>query len=373
MTRIRQDSVGDLIGERFELLELLGKGGRGAVWRARDLLLDREVALKEMRSRATQDPRRAAILREGVLQEARELAEIRHSNVAAIHEVLDRQPFPWLVMELVIGRPLRDVLHDGALSPARTAQVALDVLGALQAAHRAGVLHRDVEPGNVLIRPDGAAMLTGFGIAPSGGTPTLSGPGGVTGSPEYMAPERIRGSEVGPAADLWSLGMVLYVCVEGCNPMRRDSIWQTMLAVCEQRYPSTSRAGALAPVIDALLARQPELRPTAATLAVQLRAAAEQEALTKVIARPAVSPLVEKPALVEPMAAGVSPDSSSGPCGTAPRRWHRRLLLTTTAITVCSLTAAVTLMLATPDPGEGDAADPPPDPAVVQTGPVTPW
>lgn len=348
MTQMWGHTVGDLVAERFELLGRLGAGGMGTVWQARDLLLEREVALKEMRSSGTEDPEESAVLRERVLREARVLARVRHPNVVTVHEVLDQQPYPWLVMELIVGSSLREILAEGTLAPHRAAHIGLDILGALQAAHQAGVLHRDVKPGNVMIRPDGTAVLTDFGIATLEGSHTLTAPGAVTGSPEYMAPERIRAGQVGPASDLWSLGMLLYVCVEGDNPMRRDSLWQTLLAVCEQPIPLTSRAGALKPAIDGLLLREPEQRPQAEALAELLAAAARRESNTRT-----VTTLVEWPdegALVESPKTEVT---------TRPRRRRRRRrLLVVLGIVVCAalaLSAAMVLADRSHD-AEGDDA-----------------
>lgn len=283
MTRMRHHGVGDLIAERFELQEPLGAGRTGTVWRARDLLLEREVVLKEVRPTAEEDPDQSAVLRMRVLREARALAKVQHANVVANREVVDQKPYPWLVMELIVGRSLRELLLAGPLAAARTARIGLDVLAALHAAHDAEVLHRDVKPDNVLIRADGAAMLTGFGKATVGGAQAVavSVCGRVTGSLEYTAPEQLRGGEIGPAADMWSLGMVLYVCVEGDTAMRRDWARQRLSAVREQPPPPMTRAGALAPLIAALLDPQPELRPSATRLSARLRAAAEQKPGTR--------------------------------------------------------------------------------------------
>ncbi|MFE0465056.1 serine/threonine-protein kinase, partial [Kitasatospora sp. NPDC058965] len=283
MNRPGEHIVGDRVAGRFELLARLGSGGMGTVWRARDLLLEREVALKEMRSSVADDPGRAYRVREQVRREARALARITHPNVVTIHEVLDQQPYPWLVMELITGQSLRELLDRGRLTPTRAARIGLDVLGGLDAAHAAGVLHRDVKPGNVLIRPEGSAVLTDFGIATVQGAETLTAPGDILGSPEYMAPERIRGAAVGPASDLWSLGMLLYVCVEDANPVLGDSVWETLRAVCEDPVPPPRRAGPLGAVIEALLAREPEQRPSAGRLAALLGAVVGGETETVVL------------------------------------------------------------------------------------------
>ncbi|WP_063752952.1 serine/threonine-protein kinase [Streptomyces sp. NRRL S-350] len=335
MTSEQGHTVGSLVAGRFRLVARLGAGGMGTVWQAHDLTLEREVALKEMRS-GNEDPDRADLTRARVLREARALARVNHANAVTVYEVVDYQPYPWLVMELVTGRSLQDVLGDGPLSPGRAARIALDVLGALQAAHAAGILHRDVKPGNVLVRPDGTAVLTDFGIAALQGSQTLTAPGDIIGSPEYMAPERIRGEAAGPASDLWSLGMLLYVCVEGDNPMRRDSVWETLLAVCDRPLPTPTRAGPLTPVIDALLARAPEHRPSAPRLASLLRDVAASESATRPITRRVPPTLREQPA------ARPSPEHQD-----AARR-RRRLPVVLAAVTGAAVAAATVAAFTVP-------------------------
>jgi len=208
-----------LIDGRFELLERLGGGGMGQVWRARDTMLHREVALKEVLAPSASafgnDPATAHIVRERVLREAQSLARLHHVNVVTIYHIVDspQLPHPWLVMELVSGGSLHDRLKRGPLSQAEAVKIGRGVLAALHAAHAAGIQHRDVKPGNVLLRLDGTPVLTDFGIAALQESPGLTATGLLIGSPEYMAPERIRGQEGDPASDLWSLGLLLYVCL----------------------------------------------------------------------------------------------------------------------------------------------------------------
>lgn len=266
------DSGRRLIDGRFELLERLGGGGMGLVWRARDTALHREVALKEVRppdpDLADSDPEVAAKLRERVLREARALARAHHPNVAMIHHIVDRTdlPHPWLVMELVTGGSLQDRLARGPLTPPEAAAVGRGVLAGLRAAHAVGVHHRDVKPANVLLRPDMTPVLTDFGIATLRDSTRLTTTGGLIGSPEYIAPERIRGEEGNPASDLWSLGMLLYVAVEGVHPLRRETGIATLVAVLDEPLPPPVRSGPLAPVLTALLVRDAAARPGAEEL-----------------------------------------------------------------------------------------------------------
>ncbi|MDA0633526.1 protein kinase [Nonomuraea sp. MCN248] len=270
-----------VIDGRFELVARLGGGGMGLVWRAWDQALHREVALKEVRppdpALGEHDPAQARELRARVLREARALARLNHPHVVTIHHIVDtgEDAFPWLVMELVTGGTLQDRLSDGPLSPAEAARLGREVLSALRAAHAVGILHRDVKPGNVLLRPDGRWVLTDFGIAAVQESPGLTATGSFIGSPEYMAPERINGHEGDPASDLWSLGMLLYVAVEGRHPLRRATPLATLAAVLNQEAPPPERAGALAPVLFALLNRDPAARPDPGTLDRMLTAAAQ--------------------------------------------------------------------------------------------------
>ncbi|WP_344339736.1 serine/threonine-protein kinase, partial [Kitasatospora putterlickiae] len=269
-----------LIDNRFELLERLGGGGMGLVWRARDTMLHREVALKEVRppdpAMAAADPTAADELRERVLREARALARLQHPNVAVIHHIVDTpgHPHPWLVMELVTGGSLADRIARGPLTVPEAARIGRGVLAALCAAHAAGIQHRDVKPGNVLLRADGTPVLTDFGIAAMRDATALTATGALIGSPEYIAPERIRGEEGNPSSDLWSLGMLLYVAVEGHHPLRRATSLATLAAVLDEPLPPPTRCGPLGPVLTALLARDPAVRPGAAHLD-QVLAAAE--------------------------------------------------------------------------------------------------
>ncbi|AQU69161.1 serine/threonine-protein kinase [Streptomyces niveus] len=263
-----------IIDGRFELLERLGSGGMGTVWRARDAVLQREVALKEVRSpdaaTAAATPRSGHVLRERVLREARALARISHPHVVTIHHIVDVGPHPWIVMELLSGDTLQDRLARGALTPVEAAGIGRQVLSALRAAHAVGIQHRDVKPSNVMLRADGGAVLTDFGIAALQGSTSLTATGELIGSPEYFAPERIRGHDDDPASDLWSLGVMLYVCVEGVSPLRRATSLATLAAVLDEPLPPPVRSGPLASVLNALLVRDPAARPDAARLDLML-------------------------------------------------------------------------------------------------------
>ncbi|GAA2980340.1 Serine/threonine protein kinase [Actinokineospora diospyrosa] len=266
------------MGGRFELLEPLGSGGMGTVWRARDVGLQREVAIKEVRPADAalfeHNPALAAQQRERVLRESRALARLQHPNVVSIYQIIeDNTPYPWIVMELVQGASLDSRLREGTLAPAEAARIGRDVLRALRAAHTAGILHRDVKPGNVLLRPDGSAVLTDFGIAALHDSGQLTATGEVIGSPEYIAPERLLGDETKTASDLWSLAMLLYVAVEGYHPLRRATTMATLAAVMTEPVPPPRRSGALGAALSAVLVPDPANRPTPEVLDRMLAAA----------------------------------------------------------------------------------------------------
>jgi serine/threonine protein kinase len=271
-----------VVDGRFGLESRLGGGGMGTVWRAQDLLLHRYVAVKEVRppdiDLAEYDPAAAEMLRQRVLREARALARVEHPNVVTIHHIVDGGPgtYPWLVMELVQGGSLADRLARGPMSPAEAAQLGIGVLDALNAAHQAGVQHRDVKPANVLLRTDGRPVLTDFGIAAIRDATALTATGSIIGTPDYMAPERVSGQSGGPAADLWSLAMMLYVAVEGHHPLQRGTTLATLAAVLQEDVPPPMRAGSLTPVLSLVLVRDPEARPDAGTVGRMLAAAAAQ-------------------------------------------------------------------------------------------------
>ncbi|MFI7227190.1 serine/threonine-protein kinase [Nonomuraea angiospora] len=315
-----------VIDGRFELTERLGGGGMGLVWRAWDVALHREVALKEVRppdpSMDEHDPAGARELRARVLREARALARLNHPHVATIHHIVDpgEQGYPWIVMELVTGGSLQDRIQRGAMSPQEVARLGREVLSALRAAHAVGIQHRDVKPANVLLREDGRSVLTDFGIAAVRESTSLTATGSFIGSPEYMAPERINGVEGDPASDFWSLGMMLYVAVEGRHPLRRSTTLATLAAVLNQEVPPPERAGALTPVLSALLRRDPAARPDADTLDRMLAAAADPGA------PPPPMPAAPAQAMPGPHAQGPTPTGPSmgpGPgSGTGPGMGH---------------------------------------------------
>ncbi|GAA2994822.1 serine/threonine-protein kinase [Streptomyces fulvorobeus] len=257
--------AGPVLAGRYRLGEVLGRGGMGKVWRAHDEVLHRTVAVKELTAGLYAAEADRAVLHARTQKEARAAARITHPGVVTVHDVVEYDNRPWIVMQYVDGPSLADAAREsGEIEPREAARIGLHVLSALRAAHRAGVLHRDVKPGNVLLARDGQVLLTDFGIAAIEGDSTITRTGELVGSIDYLAPERVRGGDPGPASDLWSLGATLYTAVEGRSPFRRTSPLSTMQAVVVEEPPPPRRAGPLGPVITALLRKEPGDRPTAA-------------------------------------------------------------------------------------------------------------
>ena len=266
---------GHVVAGRYELLEVIGHGAMGTVWRARDLVLAREVAVKEVRHPGLWSAQDRAVARERSLREARVAARLTHPGVVTVHDVFEAEGSPWIVMELVRARSLaRTLAEDGPMSPARAAEMGTVLLEALGSAHAAGIVHRDVKPGNVLITAEGRTVLTDFGIATVAGDPGLTQAGMVMGTPGFCSPERIRGAPASPASDLWSLGATLYAAVEGHGPFDGQGSAMAVLAnIVHGDPPSPASAGPLSPVITALMNRDPAARPDAAAARQLLSAA----------------------------------------------------------------------------------------------------
>ncbi|WP_329013937.1 serine/threonine-protein kinase [Streptomyces sp. NBC_01601] len=288
---VPEPGAGRLIAGRYRLLAKLGHGGMGTVWRARDETVEREVAVKEPRVPDHLSERERANVFERMRREARAAARLDHPAVVEVHDVAVVDGRPWIVMELVHGRSLGSALQEGTLDPREAARIGLEVLGALETAHAAGVLHRDVKPDNVLLGRYDRVVLTDFGIAQIEGETQLTDTGGFVGSPEYTAPERVLGRRPGPASDLWSLGVVLYTATEGVSPFRRSNTPATLQSVLHATPAPPAARGPLAEVIDGLLRKDPAARPAAPQVRALLEAAVRPPAppvptRTEVVSRP---------------------------------------------------------------------------------------
>ncbi|MEU9705158.1 serine/threonine-protein kinase [Streptomyces sp. NPDC047981] len=265
---------GRLLSGRYRLDGVLGRGGMGTVWRAVDETLGRTVAVKELRFPNSIDDEEKRRLITRTLREAKAIARIRNNGAVTVYDVVDEDDRPWIVMELIEGKSLADaVREDGTLTPHRAAEVGLAILDVLRSAHRQGILHRDVKPSNVLIAEDGRVVLTDFGIAQVEGDPSITSTGMLVGAPSYISPERARGHKPGPAADMWSLGGLLYASVEGSPPYDKGSAIATLTAVMTEPVDPPKNAGPLLEkVIYGLLAKDPDQRLDDAGARVLLRA-----------------------------------------------------------------------------------------------------
>jgi tRNA A-37 threonylcarbamoyl transferase component Bud32 len=268
-----------LLNGRYRLGAVLGRGGMGTVWHATDEVLGRTVAVKELRLPPGVDNAERKRMITRTLREAKAIATIRSRGVVTIYDVVDEGSRPWIVMELIEGRSLADIIRrDGPMSPRRAARIGLAVLDVLRAAHAAGILHRDVKPSNVIIADeDGRVVLTDFGIAKVEGDPSITSTGMLVGAPSYISPERARGEAPGTPADLWSLGALLFCCVEGRPPFDEGGAIATLAAVMHDPIPVPARAGPLTEVITGLLAKVP---------ADRLAEPAARRQLTAVLAEP---------------------------------------------------------------------------------------
>jgi serine/threonine protein kinase len=256
-------SAGRTVAGRYRITQEIGRGGMGVVWLAHDQVLDREVAVKEITFGPQVSPTERAILCERTLREARAAGRVDHPAVTRVHDVVEEDGKPWLVMEHVRSRTLLQLVQEhGPLRLDVVARIGLDLLDAVAAAHREGVVHRDVKPDNVLVDDAGRAHLTDFGIATTTGDSSLTATGTVLGSPSYMSPERATGQQPQPQDDLWSVAATLYTAVEGRPPYDRGEPMATLLAVVSDHPAPMVHAGPLQPVLAAMLARDPQHRPT---------------------------------------------------------------------------------------------------------------
>jgi hypothetical protein len=305
-----------VVADRYVLKAPLGRGGMGVVWHAHDTVLGRAVAVKEVvfPPSMPDDERRAAHAR--VLREARAAARLNHPGAVTLYDVVQDQGHPFIVMELVPATTLADLVRgEGPLEPWRVAEIGLQLAGALEAAHRAGIVHRDVKPGNVMVAEDGGVKLADFGVASLQGDPQLTATGLVIGSPAYMAPEQAAGEPSGPPADFWALGATMYFAVEGEPPFEKASSIATLAAVVNEDPRPTRRAGPLAPVLAALLVKDPAARPSgpqlrarldrlarAAPTATEVLPAHEESPASTTAPLPVVPPAAPAPAAPPPAA-----------------------------------------------------------------------
>ena len=267
--------VGDVVDDRYELVVPITSGGMGVVWRARDLLEEAEVAVKEIRFPEILEPAARAALTDKLLAEARILAALEHPGLVRTLDIRDAHQPPLIVTELVEGPTLAGmVAADGPLSPERVAMVGVAAAEALAACSAAGLSHRFVRPSRIVLPYDGPVRLADFGVAALIGDPDVTATGSVADSAGYLAPEHRAVPAGSAAADLWALGVTLYTAVEGEPPFKGDTTKATLAAIANDEPRPMERAGNLAPVLLALLAKAPEDRPDHARLKEMLNAVA---------------------------------------------------------------------------------------------------
>ena len=265
-------------GDRYQLLSRIATGGMGEVWRAEDTVLDREVAVKILKREYADDPTFHRRFR----AEARHAAGLNHPNIASVFDVgeLDEEDGsgvhrPFLVMELVPGEPLSELLRDGRpMPPERAADIVAQVADGLAAAHAMGIVHRDVKPANLLVAQDGTVKVTDFGIARAADGAAVTQTGQIIGTPHYISPEQAEGASATPASDIYALGVVLYECLAGQRPFRRDTPIQVALAHVREPVPALGEdvPAWLRAVVDRTLAKRPDDRyASGGELAVALR------------------------------------------------------------------------------------------------------
>ena len=318
---------GLLLGDRYHLADCIAVGGMGEVWRATDLVLRRPVAVKLLRSGCDGSDEDRARFR----AEARHAGSLTHPGIARVYDYREANPPdpPYLVMELVDGPSLARLLERGPLSPARTMGVIAQAAAALQSAHAAGLVHRDVKPGNLLVGQDGTVKITDFGIAHAAGSASVTCPGQLTGTPAYLAPERAAGAPATPAADLYALGIVAYQCLTGRPPFEGEPLAVALAHIEQPLPPLPPRVpGGVAALVADLTAKDPRARPASAG-EVADRADQLRDGLTRIAASPPGLPALD-PAALDPAL------DASGPATPS-----RRVLTGLTALLVLGMAAAI--------------------------------
>src|SRR5882757_5493237 len=299
-----------LIAGRYQLVAPIGSGRTATVYRGLDILLDLEVAVKQPTLAPAADAGLHAEAIERICREARAAARIHHPGVAEVYDVVSGEDSPYIVMQLIKGRPLAELIAEqGPLPPHRVAGIGRQVLAALVAGHVVGVLHQDLEPGNVMITPDEKAVITAFGMAGTAGDRPVTRTGTVLGSPGYLAPERANGMPATPAADLWSLGATLYAALCGQGPFDdRDDALATLSAIANEDPPYLTGDGSLYEIVNALLCRDPAGRPAFHEIARALDAAAANAPVT-----------ADPPAALDlPTPTGTPAEADNSPAAEAP-------------------------------------------------------
>lgn len=271
-----------LVADRYRLVKLIGSGGMGVVWQAWDERLQRTVALKLLRTQPELTDEEREVTTKRAMREARISAGLHHPHAVPVFDVVEHEGQPCIVMQLIDSTPLSTLLEEhGTFTPRQTARVGAEIGSALAAAHRRRIVHRDVKPGNVLIREDGSAMISDFGIAQALGDTTITATGLVHGTPAYLAPEVARGEPSTFASDVFSLGSTLYAMLEGAPPFGTDRNAIALLhRVAQGDVAIPASAGPLEPLLRDMLSPDPKARPDMPTVTRRLAELDEQLATT---------------------------------------------------------------------------------------------
>ena len=302
--------------DRYRVIRKIGSGGMGHVWLAEDTWLKRQVALKQL-TRSGDESTDTDLFRRRrrVLHEARALAKVKHPAIVPIHDLFVVKRDPWIVMEYIKGQSFDRIISAGWVDERSIAQIGLRVLDGLTAAHKEGVVHRDVKPANILVASDGAVFLIDFGIARSAGDPALTGMA-IVGTVEYLAPELLNGTKAGPAADIWALGVVLFYALEGYSPFRRGKPdTQAIMTAIMLETPTLTRCGPLADITLRMLAKDPGQRAAA----TEVRSVLDRVASAGASPKPKPAPRPEQPVRTEPPVRAASAPPVPAPPVATPR------------------------------------------------------
>ena len=351
--------------DRYDLREPLGRGGMGIVWLADDTVLQRQVAIKEVEFPPGIPPDEMETLRARVMREARAAGRLNHPNVTTIYDVVQDEGRTWIVMEYVDAPTVTQMVdREGARSVEETIAIGLQVLSALDAAHAAGIVHRDVKPSNVMVQANGRTKLADFGVAAVQGDPKITMTGLIIGSPSYMAPEQAREGRSTEATDLWGLGATLYFAVEGQPPFDRGSPIPTLTAVTHEDPRPMERAGALAPILARLLDKDPQQRPTAGELRAVLEGMGQpSHEATAAVPPPATTERLEPAHQDAPADDWTTQEPAPATEDTGARSSRVPLILGVVAL----LLVAGWLLSPLLQGGDGDVAAPAPDEPAAET------
>ncbi len=323
-----------LLDDRYLLDEEIGSGGFCEVWRATDSVLTRPVAVKLLHAAFAHQPEAQARFK----AEARHAGALSHENVARVYDYGEPEPGQsYLVMELIEGPCLATVLADGPLDAARTMDIVAQVAAGLQAAHSAGLVHRDIKPANIMITAEGTVLITDFGVAHSVSSTPLTATGMMVGSPGYIAPERVAGSQGGPASDLYALGIVAYECLAGARPFAGPPL-EVAIAHRDRQLPPLPAwvPAEVTSLVMMLTAKDPAWRPASAGEVARRARWLQGQLLAGTIgARPAVG-----------MPSDTAERKQAVPSRTRARRPGRRLPLYAAVVTLTALTCLVLLTVA---------------------------